>query len=199
MHELLSIYLPVYFLLFFGLAFLWRSWRTYRITGINPYRLPDNPGAEQVTSRYFRLLPFMSLTVMVMYLLPGTYHYLAPIVWLEQPFLQWLGLAMMTVSLVIIVIAQGQMGKSWRIGVDYENPTEFVERGLFRYSRNPIFAGIMLSVIGFFLLLPNALTLLIVMLDLALIQVQIRLEEDHLGSAHGEVYLRYCERVRRWV
>ena len=91
MHELLSIYLPVYFLLFFGLAFLWRSWRTYRITGINPYRLPDNPGAEQVTSRYFRLLPFMSLTVMVMYLLPGTYNYLAPIAWLVQPFLQWLG------------------------------------------------------------------------------------------------------------
>ena len=91
------------------------------------------------------------------------------------------------------------MGKSWRIGVDYENPTEFVERGLFRHSRNPIFAGIMLSVIGFFLLLPNALTLLIMMLDLALIQVQIRLEEEHLGNAHGEDYLRYCERVRRWV
>jgi len=91
------------------------------------------------------------------------------------------------------------MGESWRIGVDYDHRTEFVRQGLFKYSRNPIFAGIMLSVFGYFLVLPNAITLLIVMLDLALIQVQIRLEEQHLAAEHGDVYKRYCEEVRRWV
>jgi protein-S-isoprenylcysteine O-methyltransferase Ste14 len=200
MRDLLVVYLPVYFLLFFGFAFLWRSWKTYKLTGINPYALMNNPGAEKITNRYFRILPFLSLAVMVVYLLGEEYYLLlAPITWLEWPLLQWLGLALMTIALVLILVSQGQMGKSWRIGVDYENPTEFVQAGMFRYSRNPIFLGIVLSVAGLFLLLPNALTLLIMMLDLALIQVQIRLEEQYLASAHGDVYEEYCSKVRRWI
>ena len=200
MREMLTLFLPIYFLLFFGFAFLWRTWKTYRTTGVNPYRLLGNPGPEQITSRYFRLLPFFSLLVMVVYLLPEQYYeYLAPLHWLHGEFLQRLGVAMMSAALVIIVVAQGQMGESWRIGVDYDHSTEFVQRGLFKYSRNPIFAGIMLSVVGYFLVLPNAITLLIMMLDLVLIQVQIRLEEQHLADEHGDAYKRYCEDVRRWV
>lgn len=200
MRETITLFLPMYFLLFFGFAFLWRTWKTYRLTAVNPYRLPGNPGPEEVTSRYFRLLPLLSLVVMVLYLLPGQYYeYLAPFHWLYSTVLQKLGIVMMSAALVIILVAQGQMGRSWRIGVDYDHRTEFVQQGLFRYSRNPIFAGIMLSVIGYFLLLPNAVTLLIMMLDLALIQVQIRLEEQHLAAEHGAVYKRYCDDVRRWV
>ena len=200
MREMLTLFLPIYFLLFFGFAFLWRTWKTYRLTGVNPYRLLSNPGPEEITSRYFRLLPFLSLLVMVVYLLPEQYYeYLAPLHWLHSEFVQKLAIAIMSAALVIIVVAQGQMGESWRIGVDYDHRTEFVQQGLFRYSRNPIFAGIMLSVIGYFLLLPNAVTLLIMVLDLALIQVQIRLEEQHLAAEHGDVYKSYCNDVRRWV
>ena len=200
MREILTLFLPIYFLLFFGFAFLWRTWKTYRMTGVNPYRLMCNPGPEEITSRYFRLLPFLSLLVMMVYLLSERYYeYLAPFYWLHSEILQTLGIAIMSAALVIIVVAQGQMGESWRIGVDYDHRTEFVQRGLFKYSRNPIFAGIMLSVIGYFLILPNAVTLLIMMLDLALIQVQIRIEEQHLAAEHGDVYKRYCDDVRRWV
>lgn len=200
MRDVITLFLPVYFLLFFGFVFLWRTWKTYRLTGINPYRLLGNPGPEEITSRYFRLLPFLSLLVMAVYLLPEPYYaYLAPLQWLHSESLQWLGLMLMIVALVITVLAQGQMGKSWRIGVDYDHRTEFVQQGLFKYSRNPIFAGIMLSVVGYFLVLPNAVTLLIMVLELALIQVQIRLEEQHLAAEHGEVYKRYCNDVRRWV
>lgn len=200
MRDFLLFYLPTYFFLFFGVAFIWRTWRTYRVTGVNPYTLLRNPGPEQITNRYFRLLPLLSLLVMVLYLMPQQYYlYLAPFTWLESPVLQVIGLGLMSVALVVILVAQGQMGASWRIGVDYENDTEFVQRGLFRYSRNPIFLGIMLSVTGYFLLLPNAITLLIMMLDLALIQVQIRLEEQHLAARHPRDYAQYCAAVRRWL
>lgn len=200
MKEFLTLFLPFYFLLFFGFAFLWRTWKTYRLTGINPYRLLGNPGPEEVTSRYFRLLPYLTLPVMIFYLLPGGYYeYLGPIEWLQSDLVKILGIIVMSVALVVVFIAQGQMGQSWRIGVDYDHRTEFVEHGLFRYSRNPIFVGVILSVFGYFLVLPNAVTLVIVMLDLALVQVQIRLEEQHLTSEHGEAYQRFCDNVRRWI
>lgn len=199
MRDLLIIFLPLYFLLFFGFAFLWRTFRTWKLTGINPYRLPGNPGAEQVTSRYFRLLPIASLFVVAAYLLPGWYAYLGPLAWLEHAPVQWLGIVLMSVALGVILVAQGNMGESWRIGVDYDTSTLFVQRGLFRYSRNPIFVGIVLSVLGLFLVLPNALTLAILVLNLALIQVQIRVEEAFLSQEYGEDYAAYCARVRRWI
>jgi hypothetical protein len=59
--------------LFFGFAFLWQTRKIYRLTGVNPYRVMSNPGPEEITSRYFRLLPFLSLLVMVVYLLPERY------------------------------------------------------------------------------------------------------------------------------
>lgn len=200
MRDFLILFLPIYAILFFGLVFVWRTWKTWRLTGINPYRLMHNPGPEVVISRYFRLMPLLSLGVGCVYIVSiPAYEYLAPLKWLEFTWLAALGVVLMTLALLIAMIAQSQMGASWRIGVDYEHETALVERGLFRYSRNPIFLAVMLSVVGFFLALPNAVTLLIVMLDLILIEVQVRLEEERLSELHGDSYSDYCRRVRRWL
>ncbi len=199
MRAFLEWFLPIYLLLFFGLAFAWRSWRTYRKTGVNPYRLMSSHGAEGVIARYFKLLPLLSVLVAVLYVAyPELYSLLAPLVWLEQPWLAWIGVVLSLAALVIIVVAQAQMGDSWRIGVDHDNETALVQAGLFRYSRNPIFGGIMLSVIGYFLVLPNALTLLIVALDLVLVEIQVRLEEERLEAVHGDAYRAFCDCVPRW-
>jgi len=198
--ELLSIFLPVYFLAFFGLAFFWPTWRNYKKTGVNPYRLKDSRGPERVVSRYFGLLPVAALLVVGAWLLGDPwYGALAPITWLALTPLVMFGMALMCTALVVVLVAQQEMGNSWRIGVDHDNPTEFVHEGLFGYSRNPIFLGIMLCVVGYFMVLPNAVTLLIMVLGLALIQVQISIEEEHLSEAHGAEYESYCARVRRWL
>ena len=77
--------------------------------------------------------------------------------------------------------------------------TELVARGLFARSRNPIFLGMRVSLLGFFFLLPNAVTLLTLVLGEVLVQLQVRLEEDFLTKAQGDAYRAYCRRVRRWL
>ncbi len=196
----LDIYLIVYFALFLGLVFVLRSWLTWRRTGLNPYKLSDRPGPEQVVGRYFRLMPLLSLTVVVVYVgWPEHYALLAPITWLEGRGTQAVGLVLMTAALAWIVVAQAQMRESWRIGVDHDTPGPMVRRGLFNYSRNPIFFGILLSVLGYFLVLPNALTLAVMLLDLVLVQVQVSIEEEFLEKAYGEDYNRFRREVRRWI
>ena len=63
------------------------------------------------------------------------------------------------VSLLWMLIAQAQMGASWRVGIDSANRTELVSKGLFTISRNPIFLATRLALLGFFLVAPNAATL----------------------------------------
>lgn len=91
------------------------------------------------------------------------------------------------------------MGRSWRIGVDKDVKTDLVQDGLFAISRNPIFLGMRIMLIGFFLVLPNALTFAIWLLGDALMQIQVRLEEAHLREIHSDLYNAYARRVRRWL
>ena len=109
------------------------------------------------------------------------------------------GIVLLLLSLVWTVIAQGQMGESWRIGIDQSHRTNLVQSGVFSLSRNPIFLGMMLTLFGLFLVIPNALTLLTLGLGVVLIQIQVRLEEEFLARTHGDEYILYRIRVRRWI
>jgi protein-S-isoprenylcysteine O-methyltransferase Ste14 len=118
---------------------------------------------------------------------------------MESDGLRWAAIAILLVSLVWVALAQVQMGKSWRIGIDKENKTDLVETGIFSLSRNPIFLGMRAMLFGLFLMIPNALTLLTWILGDVLMQIQVRLEEEFLRSVHGDGYQDYKTRVRRWI
>lgn len=200
MEELLRIFLPLYLLAFFGIAFIWRSVLVWKRTGINPYVVgkTDKP-IDFIESIYPVPIVILAVVTVVFAFFPGVYRYATPIAWLENSVVKIAGLALMAFALAWTAVAQMQMGKSWRIGIDTENKTELVEKGLFTISRNPIFFGMRSALFGFFLTLPNAFTLLAIVLADVLMQIQVRLEEEFLRNSHGESYDAYCRKVRRWI
>jgi len=200
MEETLRIILPVYLVVYFAVAFVWRSVVVYRTTGINPYVLGGSDNAYDYIFVVFRLTFLAVVGVIILFsAFSSAYDYTAPIVWLESHVVRGFGLVLLVASLIWTAIAQMQMGKSWRIGIDKKNRTELVEKGLFKVSRNPIFLGMRLALIGFFLTIPNAITLLTMVLGDVLMQIQVRLEEEHLRNLHGENYAEFCRKVRRWI
>ena len=70
---------------------------------------------------------------------PASYKDLLLIWYLDFEWLRIVGCGLVVISFIWIVIAQFQMGNSWRIGVDYNDETTLVNKGLFSFSRNPIF------------------------------------------------------------
>ena len=90
-------------------------------------------------------------------------------------------------------------GESWRISIDDAHTTRLVNTGMFGISRNPIFLGMIVTLIGLFLVMPNAFTLLVVVLGVVVINIQVRLEEEFLQTTHGDEYAGYMRRVRRWI
>ena len=148
----------------------------------------------------FSFISVLELIVISSYAFSDNWSdFLLPLWYLEYPILQKIGYVMLLLSLVIVWVAQSQMADSWRIGIDEENKTELVTNGLFRYSRNPIFLGIMVANIGLFSVLPNAFTMLIVALSTISVNTQIRLEEEYLKKTHKNFYLDYSKKVRRWI
>jgi protein-S-isoprenylcysteine O-methyltransferase Ste14 len=196
----LKYFLPIYLFLFVGVAFVWRSYIVWKHTGINPVTFKGSDNAHDFVGRVFKLgFVAVVLVVFVYSFFPYAYAYTAPMQWLEHRWVRSTGVLLLLLSLAWIVLAQSQMGKSWRIGIDTEHRTPLVQNGLFGISRNPIFLGMMLTLLGLFLTLPNAFTLLAFVLGVVLIGVQVRLEEEYLAHGHPDAYLKYRQRVRRWL
>ncbi len=200
MTEVLRITLPVYFIIYFGVAFVLKSVVVAKRIGKNPLVLPKDDSAYGLIGLYFKLtLIAMFVYVLAYALFPAWHESFLPITRLDRLGIKYIGLAVLFISLVWTVIAQKHMKNSWRIGIDTDTNTELVTSGLFAISRNPVFFGMILSLTGLFLVTPNALTILFLILGYVLIQIQIRLEEEFLGKEHGQEYSDYKQKVRRLI
>jgi len=195
----LRYFLPLYLFFYLGAAFLWRSFIVWKKTGINPVVFKSTESAHDYIGRTFRILfALVVIIVLVHSFWPNGYLLFMPIEWLERTWITTAGVILLLLSLIWTVVAQTQMGESWRIGIDQEHQTALVRTGVFGYSRNPIFLGMMITLSGLFLVIPNALTLLTLVIGLVLIGIQVRLEEEFLLKSHGEEYAQYKRHVRRW-
>lgn len=200
MTDFLRIFLPIYFTIYFGLAFVLKSVVVAKRIGKNPLVLPKDDSAYGLIGLYFKLTLIALFAYVIAYaLFPACHDQFLPITRLDHSFINYIGLTLLFISLLWIIIAQGHMKNSWRIGIDKDTKTDLVTSGLFSVSRNPIFFGMILSLIGLFLTTPNALTILFLVLGYVLIQIQIRLEEEYLTKQHGQLYLNYQQKVRRLI
>ena len=89
---------------------------------------------------------------------------------------------------------------SWRIGVDEEERTELVTRGIFALVRNPVFTGMGVLLAGQALVVPSAISVAALAVFVAAVQVQVRaIEEPYLVRTHGAAYRSYTTRTGRFV
>lgn len=198
MELFIKIFLPVYFILFFGISFVAKTIIVARKIKKNPLVLPQDESAYALVGNYFKLC----LTGIFVYVILFAFlseSFFLPIDFLDVELLKIVGLTLMLLALIWTIISQNQMKNSWRIGIDNDMKTELVTSGLFSISRNPVFLGMIVSLIGLFFLTPNGISLLFLILAYVLIQVQIRLEEEFLYRQHGEKYLGYLIKVRRLI
>jgi len=200
MNEILRIFLPTYFIVYFGIAFVAKSVIVAKRIGKNPLVLPKDDSAYGLIGFYFKLtLVLMFVYVLLFAFFPPLYDKFLPITQLDTLTIKYIGLGLLAFALIWTIIAQGHMKNSWRIGIDTETKTELITTGLFQFSRNPIFFGMVISLVGLFLTTPNALTGLFLILGYILIQIQIRLEEEFLTNQHGQNYLNYKQKVKRLI
>lgn len=178
----------------------WRSYIAWKRTGINPYKLGSGDSVHDYVGKLFRVtLIGTALIVLAFSLYEPLYLLLTPITWLSSTWLIGVGLALLVVALVWVLVAQIQMGDSWRIGIDEQTKSPLVQHGLFGVSRNPIFLGMIVMLVGLLLTAPTAATLAVTLLGIVLIHIQVRLEESFLLDKYGEMYRDYQKRVRRWI
>lgn len=81
-----------------------------------------------------------------------------------------------------------------------ENSTTLVTTGIFKYTRNPMYFGLFLNLLGLAIYFGNPFSLLGPLFFLSyLTQFQIKPEEERLLQKFGEAYRQYKKQTRRWI
>lgn len=89
-----------------------------------------------------------------------------------------------------------------RTTVNPHNPHKascLVTSGVYRFSRNPMYLGLVMLLIAAFIYLSALSSLIMIPLFIFYMNnFQIGPEEDVLEALFGEEYRQYCDQVRRW-
>lgn len=102
-------------------------------------------------------------------------------------------------GIVLLVIAQLDLGASWRIGIEEGARQGLVTSGLYRFCRNPIFLALLTTLTGYTLLLPTRLSLILLLGAFIGIRQQVLAEEAYLSRTYGDAYREYARRVGRFL
>jgi protein-S-isoprenylcysteine O-methyltransferase Ste14 len=183
----------------FGLlGFGWRSWLQHRRTGSTGFKgVSGRPGSAEWFAGVGFVLALVAAVAAPALQLGGV---VAPVDWLNGPWIQVVGIVVAVLGIAGTVYAQLDMGDSWRIGVDPGERTTLVRSGVFGRVRNPIFTAMLTFGAGIALVTPNVVALLGFALLLITIELQVRVvEEPYLASVHGDSYRDYTATVGRFI
>ena len=79
-------------------------------------------------------------------------------------------------------------------------PSKFVTDGLFKFTRNPTYLGMVFTFIGISIMLGTISSFVIPVIFLILTdRFVIVIEEKNMEKKFGKKYLNYKKRVRRWM
>ena len=79
-------------------------------------------------------------------------------------------------------------------------PKKLVVRGLYRYTRNPMYVGVLSVILGWAALFQTAgLVLYALVVGTCFHLFIVLYEERHLAAEFGSHYEAYCSRVGRWL
>jgi len=126
--------------------------------------------------------------------------YFVPTPSISFPGSTGLGSALIAIGLATIVLSGRTFRRSGTTVLPGQPATRLVIAGPYRYSRNPIYAGMSSTYLGIAILLHSLWIIVLLPAVLwVLFRTVVRSEEEYLERRFGDDYLNYKRSVRRWL
>lgn len=117
----------------------------------------------------------------------------------DSEAVRWVGVALCVAGLTLLAWSLVSFGQSFRVGIDTERPDKLITTGIFAFSRNPIYVGFALILLGQFLISSTWLLLAYLLAGYWLFHRQVLREEQFLSNYYGDSFENYRQRVRRYL
>lgn len=133
-------------------------------------------------------------------ILMGLLHYLLPLMDVIDPPYSFFGFLLQIVGLALVIGCLFLHHNEKIPVMPFDKSPVLLTQGIYRYSRNPIYLGMLLVVAGTGIILGTLGPLLIIPVYFFILnEGYIKYEEAFLESLFGDDYRIYKSRVRRWL
>jgi protein-S-isoprenylcysteine O-methyltransferase Ste14 len=167
-------------------------------------RVNEAPGSEDASMTADLTVPvapsrWMPPRLFVLYGLAGAaLHFLLPAPILLR--LVWLGAAVALAGVALAVWGERTFARAGATIKPFERSRVLVTSGPFRFTRNPMYLGLVSMLVGLALALGTPAPWAAALLMFLTLRLRfIRNEERALAASLGEPYQRYRASVRRWL
>jgi protein-S-isoprenylcysteine O-methyltransferase Ste14 len=125
---------------------------------------------------------------------------LAPLSALDATAAKIAGVATFLAGFALTQWAANEMAEVWRVSVDTTEKVRLVTSGPFAIVRNPIYSGLIVTMVGVVLMVPNPVALAGVFTLALSLELQVRLlEEPYLDALNSETFDAYAIGVGRFL
>jgi protein-S-isoprenylcysteine O-methyltransferase Ste14 len=144
-------------------------------------------------------------------LLPPTYffifllltiglHFIVPIMQLIYAPYRFIGILLLGIGIWLNIWADGLFKKENTTVKPFEKSSALILEGPFRFSRHPMYLGMVIALLGVAIILGSLITFLVPIAFFISMQIVfIYHEEKALEQTFGQKYLDYKKRVRSWL
>ena len=113
---------------------------------------------------------------------------------------RYIGLIILLIGLSITFYSFYLFKKNKTPIIPGTKPTFVVQSGPYKFTRNPMYLGVTLALLGISIYIGNLLSLLSPLIFfIAMNLVYIPFEEKLMENLFGKLYLNYKKKVRRWL
>jgi protein-S-isoprenylcysteine O-methyltransferase Ste14 len=171
--------------------------------GVNPFAFIGSESRSRVLVETLLLVAFAGFFVEVFNYAFGEWVRLLP-EFMHNPLFEGaltglVGIFFIVVGFAVLTISYIDLGVSWRIGMDDDQPFSLVTTGIYRWTRNPIHVALDLYVWGTFLMIPTPVFLILALMVTAAAHAVTLSEESYLLERFGAAFENYLKHTNRYL
>jgi protein-S-isoprenylcysteine O-methyltransferase Ste14 len=203
MESMINIYQGIMLLLLY-LTLIVRTIMLYLKDKINPFVLGKGKKGFDAILEFIFFIGLLIWSYEIIAIVFGLDFHIIPIkpahaIIVDILILKYAGMLLILIGYIIFILSLIAFGKSWRVGIDNENPGKLATSGIFSKTRNPIFLYLDFYIMSTALINTNLFFITFSIIVIIGIHYQILQEEKFLQKHYENEYSEYTKRVRRYL
>lgn len=144
--------------------------------------------------------PYPPIILLIGILCQVALHYRLPVLQIIDRPWSWVGVGVIVLGVLIILGPAAAFSRAKTTIKPFEDSSSLVVGGIYRYTRNPMYVGMVTILFGVAVLLGDLSPFVMPVLFVPILNTRvIRHEEEMLEERFGDEYQEFKKSVRRWI